>query len=146
MDLVAIIVGLFSPCLRCKCRLTRRDGQTWTRKELGDYGEKVARHWLRAQGAKILARNYRARRGGEVDLIVCEKNLLVFVEVKTRRAGGLGRGLDAVDRAKQRLIERGANAWLNGLRSREIPWRFDVVEVILEEGSRPRVKRVEDAF
>ena len=47
---------------------------------------------------------------------------------------------------EERLIERGADAWLALLRTREIPWRFDVAEVILKEGERPRVNIVEDAF
>ena len=72
--------------------------------------------------------------------------LLVFAEVKTRRAGGMGRPLDAVDREKQRLIERGANEWLRQLGTREIPWRFDVIEVILTHGRKPEIRRVENVF
>jgi len=94
----------------------------------------------------VLYRNFRAPHGGEVDLVAREDGLLVFAEVKTRRAGGRGRPLDAVDRDKQRLIERGANAWLKLLGTRQVPWRFDVIEVVVEDGERPRVNRVRDAF
>ena len=58
----------------------------------------------------------------------------------------VGRPLDAVDQAKQELIERGANSWLKLLKTRNIPWRFDVIEVIVEEGRLPRVNRVENVF
>jgi Holliday junction resolvase-like predicted endonuclease len=51
-----------------------------------------------------------------------------------------------VDKPKQALIERGANAWLKRLGSRELPWRFDVIEVWLEEGETPRINHVRDAF
>lgn len=94
----------------------------------------------------MLYRNYRAPHGGEVDIIARKNRLLLFIEVKTRRAGGVGRGLDSVNRQKQLLIERGANSWLKLLKTRRIPWRFDVIEVILEEGQRPHVNRVENAF
>lgn len=109
-------------------------------------GERIAGAWLRAQGAKILYRNFKAPGGGEVDIVAREGRQLLFTEVKTRRAGGPGRPLDAVDRDKQRLIERGANEWLRLLGTREIPWRFDVIEVILAEGEKPRVHRVENVF
>lgn len=114
--------------------------------EIGALGERIAACWERAHGRKVLYRNFRASRGGEVDLVVRHGKVLVFVEVKTRRAGGPGRPLEAVDRPKQRLIERGANEWLRMLGTREIPWRFDVVEIILTEGEPPRVNEVRDAF
>jgi hypothetical protein len=44
------------------------------------------------------------------------------------------------------LIERGANEWLRLLGTREIPWRFDVIEVILTDGEKPYVHRVENIF
>lgn len=126
--------------------MAKRDGTPLDRKEIGDYGEKVAAAWLRADGAKILYRNFRAPQGGEVDIVARKDDLLLFVEVKTRREGAKIRGLDAVNASKQGLIERGANEWLRLLGTREIPWRFDVVEVYVEDGKRPRVHRVENAF
>ena len=143
---VAFIVARFSRLLNSPCRLTHKDGTAWTPQEVGEFGERIACHWLRARGEKILYRNYRAPQGGEVDIVARRGALLLFIEVKTRRAGGVGRPLDAVDRSKQELIERGANSWLKLLKTRRIPWRFDVIEIILEEGSPPRVHRVENAF
>lgn len=71
---------------------------------------------------------------------------LLFVEVKTRRDGARIRGLDAVDADKRRLIERGANQWLKRLRRRDLPWRFDVIEVFIADGRKPRVHHIKDAF
>ncbi|MEM9080683.1 MAG: YraN family protein [Verrucomicrobiota bacterium] len=113
---------------------------------VGEFGERVAVEWLWASGRKVLYRNFRASGGGEVDVVVREGKVLCFVEVKTRRRAGFGRPLEAVDKEKQALIERGANEWLKLLGTRDIPWRFDVVEVILEEGIPPQVTLVEDAF
>ena len=113
---------------------------------MGEFGERVACRWLMARSEKVLYRNYRAPKGGEVDIVARRGKLLLFIEVKTRRAGGVGRPLDAVDRSKQELIERGANSWLKLLKTRRIPWRFDVIEIILEEGVPPKIHRVENAF
>jgi len=124
----------------------KRDGSPLSLKEIGDFGEKVAAAWLRTQGCKVLYRNFRAPHGGEVDIVARHGSLLLFVEVKTRRAGAKIRGFDAVNAGKQALIERGANEWLRLLGTREIPWRFDVIEVSVEQGKPPRVHRIENAF
>lgn len=126
--------------------MIHKNGEAWSIYEVGEFGERVACDWLRAQGAKVLYRNYRAPQGGEVDIVARKGKLLLFVEVKTRRAGGEGRGLDSVNREKQLLIERGANSWLKLLKTRRIPWRFDVIEVVLTAGERPRVNMVENVF
>ena len=126
--------------------MTGTDGQVRDRIWLGNYGEKVATDWLRSQGCRILARNFRGPRRGEVDIIARDRKLLLFVEVKTRRIGSKIRGLDAVGKDKQVLIERGANAWLKRLGTRELPWRFDVIEVNVEEGEKPKINHVRDAF
>lgn len=143
---VAFIVARFSRLLNSPCRLIHKDGTAWTPQEVGECGERIACHWLRAQGEKVLYRNYRAPQGGEVDIVARRGDLLLFIEVKTRRAGGIGRPLDAVDRAKQELIERGANSWLKLLKTRRLPWRFDVIEIILEDGKPPQMNRVKNVF
>jgi putative endonuclease len=114
----------------------------WT----GDYGENVAADWLRAGNCKILARNFKGRKGGEVDIVAREGKQLLFIEVKTRKAGAAVRGLAAVNRKKQSLIGRGANEWLRRLGTRQVPWRFDVIEVEVSEGEKPQVKRIENVF
>ncbi len=106
----------------------------------------AARH-LRGLGYKILHRNFRGKRGGEVDLVCREKagGTLVFVEVKTRRSLRYGAPSSAVTPAKQRLIARGALAWLKLLGNPGIPFRFDIVEVWFE-GGEARFRVLENAF
>jgi putative endonuclease len=144
--LVAIIVARFSPWLNSPSGLTDAKGLPRDRIWIGNYGEQVAASWLRSQGCKILARNYRGPRKGEVDIIARDQKLLLFVEVKTRQMGSKIRGLDAVGKDKQALIERGANSWLKRLGTRDLPWRFDVIEVSVKDGERPKVNHVKDAF
>ena len=122
------------------------DGEFRDRIWLGNYGEQVATDWLRAKGCKILAKNFIGPKRGEVDIVARDGKLLLFVEVKTRRRESKIRALDAVNREKQSLIERGANAWLKQLGSRNLPWRFDVIEVYVENDVKPHVNHVKDAF
>ena len=136
----------FSKLLNSPCRLSKRGGDPLSRIEIGDLGERVACASLRAGGCKILYRNYRGPKGGEVDIVLRDRQTLVFVEVKTRTQKGFGRPLDAVNLSKQELIERGANSWLHLLGKRDMPWRFDVAEVILMEGAVPEVTVVQNAF
>jgi putative endonuclease len=144
--LVATIVARFSRSLNSAYRSTDRDGRQRSRIWVGDYGERIAAAWLRTQGCKIIARNYRGPRKGEVDIIARSGKLLLFVEVKTRREGTSIRGFDAVGKDKQALIERGANSWLKRLGTRNLPWRFDVIEVYVKHGEKPRINQVKDAF
>ena len=126
--------------------MTASDGTRLDSARIGQLGERISRDWLRAKGAKVLYLNFRAPGGGEVDIVAREGKVLLFTEVKTRTRTDFGRPLDAVDRKKQELIRRGANEWLKQLGTREIPWRFDVIEVVLLDGEKPRVHRVENAF
>ena len=136
----------FSRRLHAPSCLHGADGERLSRIQIGDLGEAIACAQLRASGRKILYQNYRGPKGGEVDIVARDGEVLSFVEVKTRTHRGYGRPLDAVDQAKQELIERGANSWLHLLGSREIPWRFDVVEIILEDGKKPSINVIENVF
>ena len=106
----------------------------------------MAREWLWASKRKVLYRNFRAPQGGEVDIVARDGRMLCFVEVKTRTKRGEGRPFEAVDRPKQELIERGAREWLRLLGKRELPCRYDIIEVIFIEGERPEVTLLTNAF
>ncbi len=80
--------------------------------------------------------------------MVCREratNTLVFVEVKTRSSLDYGRPAEAVNSAKQRLISKGAHAWLRMLDIPDIRYRFDIVEVLVSEG-RPEIQLIKNAF
>jgi putative endonuclease len=113
---------------------------------IGAMGEALAAKHLWRTGRKVLYRNYRPEEGGEVDIVYREGETLVFGEVKTRTRGEFGGPARAVDRAKEKLVIRGANAWLRELNRPELLFRFDIVEVLLHEGERPAVRVVENAF
>ncbi|CAN5815409.1 YraN family protein [soil metagenome] len=127
--------------------MTQRDGSRVDSATIGRWGEHLAAQWLRKQGRKVLYRNYRAPHGGEVDIVCRQKKLLMFVEVKTRTSTERGRPAEAVNAAKERLILRGAQAWLRMLDDPDkIPTRCDILEVILREGEKPQIDIIEGAF
>ena len=72
-------------------------------------------------------------------------NVLAFVEVKTRRGLNFGAPGEAVTREKQKLIARGALAWLELLDHPAIDFRFDIIEVLFEEDV-PTFHVIKDAF
>jgi len=140
MGLVQSIAGLFF-------RFARRNSPSDPRHSLGRRGERLAEKFLRRQGCKILRRNFRAKSGGEVDLVLRDipENTLVFAEVKTRTSDEGGRPADAVDRQKEELIARGARAWLRLLDRPDVNFRFDIVEVVIGDGE-PRINVIKSAF
>jgi putative endonuclease len=114
--------------------------------ELGQFGEDIAAAWLRKAGCRVLYRNYRAKRGGEVDIVARDGATLVFVEVKTRTSVAFGNPADAVDEEKQKLVIRGALDWLRKLGHPDILYRFDIVEVVALDGQPPAVNHIANAF
>ena len=115
------------------------------RLELGAAGETRAADYLAAAGYRILARNARAA-GVEIDLVVSRGDLVVFVEVKTRRTREYGGAAAAVDARKQARLARGAAAWLREHRPRARRARFDVIACEWEAGSGWRLAHFESAF
>lgn len=124
----------------------RLAGRKMNRAEIGRMGEQIATRWLSAHGRHVLHRNYRGVNRGEVDIVARHRDVLTFVEVKTRTSTAFGRPADAVGPDKQRLIQRGAQDWLRLLGRPRIKFRFDIAEVILIEGELPRVHIMENAF
>src|ERR671936_1954237 len=95
----------------------------------GRQGEEFAVAHFEALGFEVLARNHRTRFG-EIDLVVFDGSTLVFVEVKTRRASGSGRGpWEALHERKRRQVRRMAAAFLADVqdRPRATDLRFDAI-------------------
>ena len=106
-------------------------GEKTPAQRAGRAGEDYTAGWLRRQGYRILARNWRCRQG-EVDIIAQTGDTVAFVEVKARRPGAMVSPLEAVDRRKQKKLVMAATAWLSATGSGLQP-RFDVAAVTLEE-------------
>lgn len=94
------------------------------RRRQGDQAEALAAAHLRAQGARILARNYQCR-AGEIDLIIQDGPVTAFIEVRLRQDQDHGGAAASITPAKQRRIRQAARHWLTGKPAR--PCRFDAV-------------------
>lgn len=112
----------------------------------GALGEKLACRFLRKNGYKILYRNFRGRRGGEIDIVCRDNDTLVFIEVKTRGSEDFGRPFEAIRYDQKHRISRGALAWLRMLDNPDILFRFDVVEVIIPAAGKPQLEIIKNAF
>ncbi len=117
---------------------------------LGRFGERLAQLYLLAHGYRIVARSWRAGRFGEIDLIVRRRDILAFVEVKTRRSRRHGPPEEAVHPGKQKRILRLAEAFLASLSRksslRSLTCRLDVIAVELSPSGRWRIRHLPGAF
>jgi len=111
---------------------------------LGKEGERVAELYLKHKGYKLVERNYRCS-AGELDLIVLDRRVIVFVEVKTRSGPGFGSPLEAVEFHKQRKMIQAAQYFLSAKRLHQRDARFDVVGISWP-GREPVVEHIENAF
>jgi len=108
------------------------------RHTLGKLGEDLACAELIRRGYSILARRYRTRFG-EIDIIARDKDVTVFVEVKTRKSDDFGGGAEAVTVWKQRRLTQMAVDFLARYQLHDRPCRFDVVVVDMAD----RLARIE---
>lgn len=113
----------------------------YNRREIGSSFEEKAAAFLENRGLKIRERNFRCKCG-EIDLIACDGDCLVFIEVKYRKNRSWGGALAAVDRRKQRVISRVARFYLyfHGF-GEDVSCRFDVIGI---EGNE--ITWIRDAF
>ena len=113
---------------------------------VGALGEQTAAEYLVKQGYRILERNFRSR-GGEVDIVAKDRQgCIAFVEVKTRRSLAYGLPQLAVTGRKQHQISKGALSWLSKNRLHGCSARFDVIAVLLQDGSEPTIEHIPNAF
>ena len=115
---------------------------------LGQLGESYAAAYLDQLGYRIVAANFtlpvgRNRRGAiinaEIDLIAYDGDTLCFIEVKTRSSDWFAPPEVNVDLRKRRQITRAARAYRQMLGVDNEPHRYDVVTVIINDDSTPRI-------
>lgn len=111
-------------------------------KTKGNIGEEIACNYLKKKGYIIVERNFRTKVG-EIDIIAADDGYLVFVEVKERYNDNYGYAADAVNYNKQNKISQVAAQYIRKYRKFDVPVRFDVVEVYMEER---RVEHIVNAF
>lgn len=111
---------------------------------LGKIGEDLARQRLEDLGYRIIKANYTCVLG-EIDLIARDGDVLVFVEIKTRKKQSLGLAKEAVTKKKQVKLSKVALAYMKYNKLLGSKARFDVVAVGVSEGKK-EIEIVKDAF
>jgi putative endonuclease len=113
------------------------------RRRFGNRGEDMAAAFLAREGFRILARNARVPRIGEIDIVALDRGVLVFVEVKTRRDHAFGPPEESVTPSKLRTLSACADAWRNAKGWTARAWRIDVVAIDLASG-KAGIRHLED--
>ena len=110
-------------------------------KAAGKLAEALVADYLQVRGLRLIERNYSCRLG-EIDLILADGPVLVFVEVRLRRNPGYGGAAASITAAKRQRILRAARHYLSG--KPEPLCRFDVV--LLDALAAERIEWIKDAF
>lgn len=107
---------------------------------LGRYGENLALSHLKSCGYKIIVKNFRCRVG-EIDIIIQDRDTLVFVEVKTRISGEYGGPEEAITPWKLKSIVRTAQFYKS--LHPELPESLRIDAILIELSPTGGVKRLE---
>ena len=125
--------------------VTEAATMTEIRKRLGARGEDAAVDHLDRIGIEIIERNWRCALG-EIDIVARDGNVLVFVEVKTRKQLSAGSPEEAVNSAKQQRYSKLARAYLQDHEYTDAETRFDVIAITVTAKNRARLRHVQNAY
>jgi len=112
--------------------------------DTGVRGEELAINYLINKGYTILEQNWRHRRT-EIDIIARHKEVLVFVEVKTRSDDYFGEPASYADDKKMKRIATGATVYMNQI-NHDWEVRFDIIGVLIKNPQRAEIRHYEDAY
>ena len=104
---------------------------TLERQLIGKIGEEAAGQYLRQQGYAIIENNYRCPLG-EIDIVVCDKQVTVMVEVRTRTSLAYGSPEESITAEKARRLKRLAHSYLQTHHLSAAPCRIDLVAVMVD--------------
>ncbi len=97
--------------------------------ETGEQGEDQAHRYLRSRGFIVVARNWRPPQGGgEIDIVAWDREVLVFIEVKTRLSTQSAPER-AVDEDKMTALRRAARDYIRRAGAEQSKHRFDLVTI-----------------
>lgn len=112
--------------------------------KIGEKGEIIAAKSLKSKGYEIVDTNFSCRFG-EIDIVMKNKEFIVFVEVKTRGKNPIVGALESVDYNKRRRLTAAANIYLKKFPC-ELQPRFDVMAVEHDNGVYTVTEHIENAF
>jgi putative endonuclease len=116
-----------------------------SRRDLGDFGERVAAAHLEAKGYRVVATNARTRFG-QIDLVAVRDGVVAFVEVKTRRGSAMGPAAEGLGRRQAERLLALAEAFAQEHPDLPEDRRIDIIAIDLEPNGRVRsVEHIEHA-
>jgi len=110
----------------------------------GNIGENLAAEYLQKLGYKIVERNWRYSRNGEIDIIAEDKKTLVFVEVKTRKSVTFGHPFEAIDAKKFSQVKTIAQTYITQAEKKYTNYRIDAIGIILS--NPPEIQHLKNIF
>jgi putative endonuclease len=110
---------------------------------IGKWGEETATEYLTLKGYEIIGRNIRTPYG-EIDIVAKQKDVMVFVEVKTRTSNKMGLPEESITpRKRQHMLSAAEHyATENGIDH----WQIDVIAIEGKPGSNPKITYFENAL
>lgn len=115
-------------------------------KLIGNYGEDIALNFVKDKNYKILDRNFRTKKG-EIDLICKHKEIIIFIEIKSRYSSSLGNPCESVTYFKQKQIINLSNYYIYKFNLYNYNFRFDVIEIFFNTKDESFIiNHIEDAF
>jgi putative endonuclease len=113
--------------------------------KVGKIGEDMAVKYLKKKKYKILERNYRADKFGEIDIIAQDKNELVFVEVKTKTDQNFGLPEQELTYQKKKRLKRAIQNYLFKKYLTDADWRMDLIAIEFLN-SQPEIRHYQGIF
>ena len=110
--------------------------------ELGKWGEDLASDYLEQKGYTIMERDWKSGRR-DIDIIARDGNIVVFVEVKTRRSSVFGEPEEAIDFHKSQNLQQAINHYVKFKHIRQ-PIRFDIISIGGTICNTPDIRHIQD--
>lgn len=115
------------------------------RKQTGNAAEAAAARYLQGRGVRIIDRNVFSR-GGEIDLIGLDQDVLVFFEVRFRGQGSLSSGAESIGHRKQQRLIRAASFYIHRHNLWQRDARIDVVSMAPGTLKKYRIQWIKNAI
>lgn len=110
--------------------------------ELGKWGEDLAADYLQRKGYTIIERDWKSGKR-DLDIIAQDGNVIVFVEVKTRRNRLFGEPEESVDYHKLQNLRQAISHYVKFKHIRQ-EIRFDIISIVGTVGTDPDIQHIQD--
>lgn len=112
------------------------------KKKLGKIGEDYAVKYLKGKRYEVIGRNVQVGRG-EIDIIARKGDLIVFIEVKTRKSDEYVGLADSIDEAKEEALITSCEGYLAKNNLDHLDFRIDLIGMVVRNGQVEKFEHVE---